>query len=225
MILLFIFTIGCLWFGAWGVDFVANLIDVPRFSIDEVAWVYWLFLPVPIMSIILGFKYSRVGYKCVKNIVAGIIISFSLIINGAYVFFPTHGVDYNSIYNYKDILAIDLPSTGDLLIYYDYPYTEDNKTNFTLVAAYYDNEDVSTTNKLIENIKNNDNWFFITKTKDQLKSFIFSSDDDVYYSIYNKTLNKYNVAPEESGKYEIYSMEYDISDKKLKIYKYTFHKS
>lgn len=223
MIVLFVLTIACLWFGTYSVEVVAKILKVSRFSIGEVEWVYWLWLPIPILSIVLGFKYNRVGYKCTKNIVAGFIMSFLLVVYGCFSFFPQHGAQYNEIYSYQDIIGIELPKNGDLLIVDDYPYHEDDKTNFSLVSVYYDYEDDSVTDELIKNIKSNENWIFCKELDKNLKTFVFSSEDDVYFSIYNKTLDEYNVVPKDLGKYEFYAMEYDVSDKKLLIYQYTFY--
>ena len=76
------------------------------------------------------------------------------------------------------------------------------------------------------NVSNNQNCFlpdFNQKIKSELKIFVPSqlrSDDDAYYSIYNKTANQYNYLPYISGDYEIYAMKYDKSDKHLEIHKF-----
>lgn len=50
----------------------------------------------------------------------------------------------------------------------------------------------------------------------------FLSGDEVYYSIYNKTMDQYNMMPEVPGNYEIYAMRYDNSIKQLEIHQYMF---
>ena len=66
---------------------------------------------------------------------------------------------------------------------------------------------------------------FWSSSKSELKILIPSqlrSDDDAYFSIYNKTTNQYNVLPEIAGEYEIYAMKYDKSDKHLEIHKFNY---
>ena len=50
----------------------------------------------------------------------------------------------------------------------------------------------------------------------------FRSNENVYYSIYNKTTNEYNTIPNETGEYEIYSMYYNKLLKQLSIHKYKY---
>ena len=47
-------------------------------------WIWWLFIPIPITSIILGFKYDVLGYKCKKNIVFGLITLILLLLIGSF---------------------------------------------------------------------------------------------------------------------------------------------
>lgn len=94
------------------------------------------------------------------------------------------------------------------------------KQNTQLFNAYYNKEDVT---KLVESIETSANWVLSKKIKSELKIFVQSqlkSDDDAYYSIYNKTANQYNSLPDISGYYEIYAMKYDKSDKHLEIHKF-----
>ena len=46
------------------------------------------------------------------------------------------------------------------------------------------------------------------------------SDEDAYFSIYNKTTDQYNSLPDSTGEYEVYAMKYDKSDKQLEIHKF-----
>ena len=63
-----------------------TLIPVEKsdFGFIKNTWVFWLWLPVPILSIILGFKYKRQGVKCKKNIVGGFIVGILLLIYGSF---------------------------------------------------------------------------------------------------------------------------------------------
>lgn len=47
-------------------------------------WIWWFFIPVPIISIILGFKYYVLGYKCKKNIVLGFLVLILLLLIGSF---------------------------------------------------------------------------------------------------------------------------------------------
>lgn len=78
---------------------------------------------------------------------------------------------------------------------------------------------------MVNSIEYNSNWILSKEIKSELKILIPSqlrSDDDAYFSIYNKTTNQYNVLPEIAGEYEIYAMKYDKSDKHLEIHKFNY---
>lgn len=220
MILLFIITIASLWGALYSISLVNEFIPQHGFNFTKNMWVFWCWLPIPILSIILGFKYKNAGFKCTKNIVGGFIIGFLLLIYGSFCMFPTFSKDYNEINQYKEIIDAELPNNGTLEIQDWGTYFDEDKTEYTIINAYYDKEDVK---GLVDSIENSDNWVLSNKIKSYLKIFIPSqlrSDDDAYYSIYNKTTNQYNNLPENSGDYEVYAMKYDKSDKHLEIHKF-----
>lgn len=223
MIILFIATLCCLWGAMWSVSLINEINPQHGFNFTKNTWVFWCWLPIPISSIILGFIYNGKGLKCTKNIVAGFIIGFLLLVYGAFSLFPTFSEDYSKINDYKQYIDASIPSNGELEIQNWKTYFDDDKTEYAIINAYYDKEDVS----ILENsIEESNNWILSTKLKSELKILLptqFRSSDNVYYSIYNKTTNEYNTIPNESGEYEIYSMYYDKSLKQLSIHKYKYN--
>ena len=222
MLVLFILSIMSLWLSMFTWMIVNDVINIPTMRFIKTAWVIWLWLPIPIISIILGFKYKKAGFKCTKNIVAGFIISYLLLMFGSFCFFPTLEEDYSKIYDYQDIIDLELPSKG-LLEVQDMPtYSDANITDYTIINTYYDEKDV---NNLEEELKGNNNWILSTQIKSNLTIFIptsFVLNDNIYYSIYNKTLDEYNSIPEEIREYEIYMMRYDKATKVLEIHNYNY---
>lgn len=222
MIILFIITICSLWGALWSVSLVDKINPQHVFNFTKNTWVFWCWLPIPILSIILGFKYKNAGFKCTKNIVGGFIIGLLLLVYGSFSLFPTFSQDYSKIDSYRSIISAQLPSNGELEIQDWGTYFDEDKTNYTIINAYYDKEDVSS---LVNSIEYNSNWILSKEIKSELKILIPSqlrSDDDAYFSIYNKTTNQYNVLPEIAGEYEIYAMKYDKSDKHLEIHKFNY---
>lgn len=200
---------------------ILSFIIVAYFCIESALW-WWAFLPIPILSIILGYKYKNIGFKCTKNIVAGFIIAFLYLFFGLLWILPDNTVDYKQIDNYRNVIDATLPKNGKLTIKKWNAYTEEDKTNFTVINVDYKGENLK---KLESNIQNSNNWILSKKIKSDLMlyiPFILESDYDAYYSIYNKTTNLYNTIPENAGEYEIYVMKYDISDKHLEIYEFDF---
>ena len=58
--------------------------NIPNHLVVKKLWIFWLWLPIPILSIILGLKYKKYEIKCSRNITAGIIISILLFILGLF---------------------------------------------------------------------------------------------------------------------------------------------
>lgn len=222
MIILFIATLCCLWGAMWSVSLINEINPQHGFNFTKNTWVFWCWLPIPISSIILGFIYNGKGLKCTKNIVAGFIIGFLLLVYGSFSLFPTFSEDYSKINDYKEYIDASIPANGELEIQNWETYFDDDKTEYAIINAYYDKEDVS---KLENSIEKSNNWILSTKLKSELKILLptqFRSSNDVFYSIYNKTTNEYNTIPNESGKYEIYAMYYDKDLKQLSIHKYKY---
>ena len=88
MHLLFILTIACLWL-AQIVTYKISMAVIHTYDMVRFSWIDWCFLPIPITSVVLGYKYQDAGFKCKKNIIAGYIIGFILAIFGCYwLIFP-----------------------------------------------------------------------------------------------------------------------------------------
>lgn len=222
MLILFILTILSLLGAQKTLEFVDKINPQHGYSAIKNNWVYWLWLPLPILSVIFGLKYKRRGHKCTKNIIWGLIISFFLFIFGFYSTFPTFSQDYSEIDVYRNIIDATLPNNGDLEIQNWDTYFDKDKTEYTIINAYYDREDVS---ELVNSIENNDNWILSKDINFNLKMLIpstLSLDYDAYFSIYNNTTNQYNTLPEIPGDYEIYVMKYDKSDKMLEIHAFNY---
>ena len=220
MLILFVITVYSLWGANWALSLIDNYSLKPNLSISQNNWIFLCWLPIPLLSIILGFKYKNRGFKCTKNIVAGFIVGFFLLINGLLYFFPTSFQDYSKISTYKNIIGANLPDY--IKLEYKNLGTFTDKSNYTTIKVYYANEVVE---KFEKSIANNPNWILSKEVKSELKPFlssIFIINDDAYFSIYNKTTNQYNTLPEIAGEYEIYVMKYDKFYKCLEIHRFNY---
>ena len=220
MTFLFILTIGSLWGALWLYSVIDELNPQHGFNFLKNTWIFWCWLPIPIASIVLGYKYKNKGINCTKNIVGGFIICLLLLVCGSFCLMPTFSEDYSKINDYKNYIDANIPSSGELEIHYWGNYFDDDKKEYSIINVYYDKEDVS---NLVSSIENSKNWILSTKIKSELKILLpseFRAKEDLYYSVYNKTSNEYNVIPEESGIYEIYAMSYNKNKKELIIHKY-----
>jgi len=223
MLIIFVLTLCSLFIASSVIDYVNDLNNAHGDEVIMTTWIYWCFLPIPIISIVLGCIYNGKGIKCKKNVIAGIIMGILLLLYGTFSLSPTHMEDYSKIFEYREIIGVNIPNKGDLEIINWGTYFEQDKTEYVAINIYYDEED---TTNLEMDIKNSSNWFLSKKVNSDLKIFIpitFVANDNTYYSIYNKTLNEYNIIPSKSGNYECYVMKYNISEKKMVLHKFIFN--
>ena len=220
MIILFILTLCCLYFAMMSLGAVNQRHPQHGFNFTKNNWVFWCWLPIPIISILLGYRYKKMGLKCKKNIVGGYIMLVLLLVYGSFCLFPTFERDYSEIDPYRSIVRAELPDSGQLEIQEWDKHFEEDKTEYVVINAYYDKEDVK---NLERSIESSSDWIPCNSIKSELKILIPStvrSDSDAYFSIYNKTTGEYNALPSTTGNYEIYAMKYDKSDKKLEIHRF-----
>lgn len=220
MFVLFILTLASL-FGAFFLYVWLCMKNYSHGNIFKDAWIFWCFLVIPVISILLGFKFKREGCSYNKNIIGGFIICFVLVIL-ALPSVSYEDLDYHSeLGDYQEFVGFRLPDRGSLGTGGAFKVDGD-KTEYSIVSVDYSVRDGK---KLTEKIRKNDNWMLSTKLSSKLKpliSSIFLFDEDSYLSVYNKTTKEYNTVPEDSGDYEIYLMCYDIIGRHLEIHKFRY---
>lgn len=220
MNVLFILTLASIFFGL----ITSSILSYNKIDFTSTSWTFWLWLPVPILSIILGYKYKKNGLKVKKNIIAGYIIGILLLIYGSFwLMFPSSTSSYSILYKYKNIISDNLPKKGNLQIV-DLNSSNSEISKYTLYVATYKKDD---TKDFYNSVKKSDNWVLDSELKSNLKIFIpvniiQKSSSKVYYSIYNKTLDEYNKLPVNSGDYQIFTMIYDSSKKILEVHKFMY---
>lgn len=205
----------------------------------ENMWVFFIFLPIPIVSIILGALRLKRREKGRKNIIVGIIMAFLLIIYGSFsiiheepktVVRPTVDVEIDSeevtvVYDYiseiEKTVNIDLPDSGVIT---------DTKT---VVGGEPWNEDISY-NITTMKISNHDAHLF---EKDQTKFDLWNNrlssefDDYLphgikefdadYHLIYNETNDEYNKLITVDGEYKLWYLCYYADENCFKAVNYT----
>lgn len=224
LLLVFILTL----FSIYGATITVNIAtknDIGFLSIKKM-WLFWLWLPIPIISTILGFKYKDTEIKCKKNIIAGFVVSFLLFSFGFFTFlFPTITKDYKEINNYKDILKVELPKNGVLTqAHYDTMFDND-KTDFTITRATYNSS--KNTQQLEKLINKSNYWEKFSNIKSELKVMfptqLQNINKDNYFLIYNEDTNEYNTIPKSQGKYHIYVIIYITNERTLEINDFNYN--
>ncbi|MGE5456703.1 MAG: YcxB family protein [Ignavibacteriales bacterium] len=181
-------------------------------------WVMFLFLPIPILSIILGFIYRKKGVKCTKNIVGGFIIAILLITYGSFTFMFNFETNYSEISSYEKVIGIDdIPTKGKYIkTEWSTDYLINHITNYVM---FTDSVEIR---KFKSDIEKSNNWILKEEINSNLyifipNSLICQSKENCYYSVYIEEINSYNTIPEETDIYHIFAMAFNPKYSSLQI--------
>ena len=178
-------------------------------AMTEHMWKFFIMVPIPLVSIILGFIYLKKGYKCKKNIIAGIIMTGLLCIFGSFTgaFSDQISHDMSYLKPISEKINLDIPTDGYISIMYDF---QDSGDSLAMVKIDDQND------KFVSQLDSNSNWrkdtSFIPSNKIDLYLLTMTSSYD-YFMIYNLTINSYN-----SFEGEIIYFAYNIESDVLLIY-------
>ena len=217
-ILLFVLSICTIW-GA--LICVAILTGINQ-AMAENMWVFFLFLPVPIASIVFGYYLKKKGYKYKKNVIVGIIMAALLCIYGSFTFIFSDIYSHSDepILNTEQMLNIDIPKHSRI-------NTQDwTKGTQSVPRGYiYSTSDIYFDDTAVEqfekNIPNDTKWISdIPNNMIGITSYFCDVQTSDYYIIYNKDTGTFNKLPSESGTYVFINILYNVEDNTMKIVEY-----
>ena len=218
-ILLLILSITTLWFSLIGVSILS---EINHKNMPENMWVFFLFLPIPISSIIFGFYLKGKGYKYKANIIAGLIIVALLCIYGSFTFMfaDTYSHSDEPILNTEKMLNIDIPIHSQI-------NTQDwTKSTQSVPRGYiYSTSDIYFDDAAVEqfekNISNDVKWISaIPNDMVGITSYFCDIQTSDYYIIYNKDTKAFNKLPSESGTYVFINIMYNAESNTMKLVEY-----
>jgi len=217
-ILLFVLSIGTIW-GAMISE--AILSEINR-AMTENMWVFFLFLPIPIGSIVFGFYLKKKGYKYKKNVIAGVIMAALLCIYGSFTFIFADVFSHSDepIVNAEQTLNIDIPKHSHIS-------TQDwTKGTQSVPRGYiYSTSDIYFDDTAVEqfekSIANDARWISdIPNAMVGITSYFCDIQTSDYYMIYNKDTGELNKLPSESGSYVFINLLYDAEGNTMKLVEY-----
>ncbi len=217
--LLFLFSIFSLFGALFGVEIANEFYPSPV----ENMWVFLLFLPIPVASIVFGFYLKKKRQKYKKNVIVGFIMAALLAIYGSFGFLlsDVYSHDDAPVLRVEEALGIDIPE-----------YTQINTQDWTKGTQYVARGTVISTSDVYFDdaavaefeSKLGDDPKWIDRIPSDLvgitSTFCDSGGDD-YYIIYNKTTKEYNTLPAESGTYEFINVLYSVKDNSMTLVEYT----
>lgn len=217
-ILLLILSITTLWFSLIGVSILS---EINHKDMPENMWVFFLFLPIPISSIIFGFYLKGKGYKYKANIIAGLIMVALLCIYGSFTFMfaDTYSHSDEPILNAEKILNIDIPIHSQITTQkYTNGISYPRGSVYSTSDIYFKSTAVTDFEK---SLPNHPKW--ITSIPSNLvgiTSYLCEITKSDYYIIYNVTTGECNKLPSQSGTYVFINILYNAESNTMKLVEY-----
>lgn len=200
-------------------------------GMTENMWLFFLPLPIPLASLILGIIYKKKGFKATKNIVVGIIFTVLLIIYGSFtfIFSDMYSHDFSYVNRVGASIGFDLPDKGDIATE-DWTGGTQTGTQANVVKYHYMSDitftDKSQVSKFNSEISDSELWLPSVRTSlmgliPSMYSDLTSSAEYDYFMIYNADLKSYNTIPESSGTYRYLFIAYNSLEGTMKIIEYS----
>ena len=217
-ILLFVLSICTILGASIGVAILSGINQ----AMTENMWVFFLFLPVPIASIVFGFYLKKKGYKYKKNVIVGIIMSALLCIYGSFTFIFSDIYSHSDepIINAEQMLKIDIPEHSRI-------NTQDwTKGTQSVPRGYiYSTSDIYFDDTAVADFENNllsdAKWISdIPNDMIGITSYFCDIQTGDYYIIYNRDTGEFNKLPSESGTYVFINVLYNAESNTMKLVEY-----
>ena len=205
----------------WGAMFVMATLSAQNHRFTDNMWVFFLFLPITISSIILGIACNVKGIKNKKNIIAGLIVSILLCIYGSFsfVFKDLYDDSYGYVTNAETLTGVSFPEEGDAVtMLQEMEYEAIQTFLYYTTEVYYTDEqcadfEVSLSNGVWETQKSS----LYSAIIPSIASNLYTTD---YFFVYNVTENSFNTLPSISGTYCFLYAGYSSEENHLVITKY-----
>ena len=217
MFLLFILSICTIGFSIMSSIILSLIQD----TVNCNAWCYLIFIPIPLLSFILGFyfkynKYSNLEIDYNLNIIIGGIFTIILILFGYNYIIPSN-IEDSLNKQYKSIIKVNLPSyvlRGNAMSgAYNY---KDNIVMYDIDIMDFTKKDGD---KLYKEISNSNNWILNPKLDSKYinsRLYKLKLNKNTYVLEYYDSL--YNTYSLDEGEHYIFT--YDYIKRHLEIHKY-----
>lgn len=180
-------------------------------GIIRYSWIMWIFLPVGIISLVIGIKYKKSNPMYIKNLIISSVCLPLLLLFGSYRFIFNNNVSYDVEYVYAVEMKakINIPKKIKIATntFDSYSLSYVKIINEEEVDSF---EYEISTNQLWENQLN-------TNIKKLLPEYVqYELVNFDYYLFYNLTTDSYNV-PLSYGDFECVFVAYDHESHRLMV--------
>lgn len=198
--------------------------DTANFNFIEKMWLFFLPLPIPLASVVLGIVLKKKKYYAYKsNITVGCIMAVILCIYGCFTFiFAGVNKQYNApVLALEEYLDTDIPQYMHIEKQ-EQPYTDQNGQIHYSVSCYSNVYfDKTQTEEFTKTLVTDTRW--LHARPDELEDIInplFRGTGYDYYLIYNISENEFNTLPGQKGEYQFINAFFSEKSKKLLIVEY-----
>ena len=212
---LFVLSLSSIMLALICVAIAVNNSPIPSFPLvmAEYLWIFFLFVPLPLSSLVLGIIFLQKGYKCKKNIIAGTIMSVLLCLYGCFTPIFAHNISHDAKYvnDLSATVQLDVPTPEYVAITYELYESCESMAMIKISEA--DASDFVMQLELSGNWKR-DHSSFPPFHFDFLQNL--ETADYEYFCFYNLSYNEYNAY---TGSAVIY-MAYDVQSRVLFVYQF-----
>lgn len=215
----FVLSLACIALSAVTESYLMKINNLIPILSNTIMWAFWLYLPVPVISLILGIIFKNKGYECQRNIIVGLIMSIVLFMYGTLSTFHEK-ITYEEIEQYNQIIGFNIPDNGK---YYKSIWDTNYEGSTNTYAIIKDNND-----EVNEYIVNSDKWLKGNSAKKLRDIFPSSSldtlqvDKDCYYLVYDSDLEVYNEIPTDQNEHNLIYAKYYPENATLEIINYKY---
>ncbi len=216
-IILFVASILSLWGALVTVGFVSEI----NHLFVENMWILFLFSPIPLSSVVLGFVLRSKGYKYLKNLIIGIIMLTLLCVYGSftYIFADTYDHSDKQIVKVEQMLRIDIPDHKQIITQ---DHTSEKPLNSGEILYYssdvYFEEDVASIFE--KQLSTDEKWLYSVPNELIGITSSLGSDSYDYELIYNADTYEFNALPDQSDTYHFLNILYNEEYNHMKIIEY-----
>jgi len=179
-------------------------------GIVRYSWVMWFFVPIGILSLLIGVKLKKAKLKYKKNYIIAFICLPLLILFGSYRFiFSDISYDINRVVIIEQTTNLELPNRVKIV-------TEKIDSYYVSYLKIVNGEEKRNFESEIET-----NLLWEKELSSKIKSLLpfdiqYELTNFDYFVFYNSTTNEYNEYPTD-GQYDCVFVAYDHENKRLII--------
>lgn len=185
----------------------------------EYMWVFFLLIPIPVASIVIGLVLKAKGCKYKNNVIIGVVMAILLCIFGSFsfVFADMHANDRTTVLRVQELTGVQIPETARVSTQ-EWEQTVSGSYVHYFSHVYFGRD---TAKAFEKQLAADAKW--LAELPKPLVGIASPMNDHPFYDyilIYNVDTHQYNALPTEEGTYRFITLQYDLDEDSLSIVEY-----